>query len=534
MSKEIKYNVEAREKLKSGVNALADAVKTTLGPKGRNVILYDQMRGAHITKDGVSVARDISLEDQFENAGAQILKDVAVRTNDEAGDGTTTAIVLAQAIVNEGLKSLSSGYNPIRMKRGIDLTVSAIVEKLKSDISTEVGSNEELIKQVATISANGDTSIGDLIAEAMNKVGKDGVITVEESKSTDTSVELVEGLKFDKGYVSHYFMTDERMNATLEDAHILIASQKISTMKQIMKVLEWAGVNNKPLLIIADDIDGEALQGLIINKMRGTLKVVAVKAPSFGDRRKDILQDIAVITGGVVFDELAHKLDGFNPELLGKSRSVFVTKDSTTIVGGEGTEEQIKARVTTLETQLEEEDSKSNQEFLKERIAKINGGVSVIHLGATTEIELKEKMDRVIDSLSATRAAVEEGIVPGGGTALLKAARLIKLEGLNDDEAQGSKIVLDAIKKPLYTIAVNAGTSGDLVVESVINNADKAGYGYNAATDKYEDLHEAGVIDPTKVTRTALESASSIASMILTAECIVVDKPEEKKSNGML
>ena len=533
MAKEIKYNVEARELLKEGVDALANAVKVTLGPKGRNVIIDKKFGAPHITKDGVSVAKEVELEDNFANIGAQLVKDVASKTNDDAGDGTTTATVLAQAIIGVGIKNVTAGANPMDLKRGIDKAVSAVVENIKSQ-SQVVGDNLEKVEQVATISANNDSSIGKLIAEAVGKVKKEGVITVEEAKGTDTHVEVVEGMQFDRGYISAYFVTDtEKMEAVLERPYILITDKKISTMKEIMGVLEPVAQNGRSLLIIAEDVDGEALSALVVNKLRGTIKIAAVKAPGFGDRRKEMLEDIATLTGGtVITEDKGLRLDAATVEMLGVADKVTITKDNTTIVDGAGAEEAIAARVAQIRNQMESATSDYDREKLQERLAKLAGGVAVLYVGAATEVEMKEKKDRVDDALAATRAAIEEGIIPGGGVAYIRAADAIaNLRGDNDDETTGIAIVRRAIEEPLRQIVANAGGEGSVVVNKIKEG--KGSFGYNARIDKYEDMFEAGIIDPTKVARVALENAASIASMVLTTECVLAEKKEENPAPAM-
>ena len=533
MAKEIKYNVEARELLKEGVDALANAVKVTLGPKGRNVIIDKKFGAPHITKDGVSVAKEVELEDNFANIGAQLVKDVASKTNDDAGDGTTTATVLAQAIIGVGIKNVTAGANPMDLKRGIDKAVSAVVENIKSQ-SQVVGDNLEKVEQVATISANNDSSIGKLIAEAVGKVKKEGVITVEEAKGTDTHVEVVEGMQFDRGYISAYFVTDtEKMEAVLERPYILITDKKISTMKEIMGVLEPVAQNGRSLLIIAEDVDGEALSALVVNKLRGTIKIAAVKAPGFGDRRKEMLEDIATLTGGtVITEDKGLRLDAATVEMLGVADKVTITKDNTTIVDGAGAEEAIAARVAQIRNQMESATSDYDREKLQERLAKLAGGVAVLYVGAATEVEMKEKKDRVDDALAATRAAIEEGIIPGGGVAYIRAADAIaNLRGDNDDETTGIAIVRRAIEEPLRQIVANAGGEGSVVVNKIKEG--KGSFGYNARIDKYEDMFEAGIIDPTKVARVALENAASIASMFLTTECVLAEKKEENPAPAM-
>ncbi len=533
MAKEIKYNVEARELLKEGVDALANAVKVTLGPKGRNVIIDKKFGAPHITKDGVTVAKEIELEDNFANMGAQIVKEVASKTNDDAGDGTTTATVLAQAIIGVGIKNVTAGANPMDLKRGIDKAVGAIVENIKSQSQT-VGENLNKVEQVATISANNDSSIGALIAEAVGKVKKEGVITVEEAKGTDTHVEVVEGMQFDRGYISAYFVTDtEKMEAVLERPFVLLTDKKISTMKELMGVLEPVAQSGRSLLIVAEDVDGEALSALVVNKLRGSLKVAAVKAPGFGDRRKELLEDIAILTGGTVISEdKGLRMDAATIDMLGSADKVTISKDNTTIVDGAGAEEAIAARVTQIRNQMENSTSDYDREKLQERLAKLAGGVAVLYVGAATEVEMKEKKDRVEDALAATRAAIEEGIIPGGGVAYIRAAAAIEgLKGENDDETTGISIVRRAIEEPLRQIVANAGGEGSVVVNKVREAS--GSYGYNARADRYEDMFEAGIIDPTKVARVALENAASIASMFLTTECVLAEKKEENPAPAM-
>ena len=533
MAKEIKYNVEARELLKEGVDALANAVKVTLGPKGRNVIIDKKFGAPHITKDGVSVAKEIELEDRFANMGAQIVKEVASKTNDDAGDGTTTATVLAQAIIGVGIKNVTAGANPMDLKRGIDKAVAAVVENIKSQSQT-VGENLEKVEQVASISANNDHSIGALIAEAVGKVKKEGVITVEEAKGTDTHVEVVEGMQFDRGYISAYFVTDtEKMEATLERPYVLLTDRKISTMKEIMGVLEPVAQNGRSLLIVAEDVDGEALSALVLNRLRGTIKVAAVKAPGFGDRRKELLEDIATLTGGtVITEDKGLRLDAATVDMLGTADKVTITKDNTTIVDGGGKAEAIEARVAQIRHQMENTTSDYDREKLQERLAKLAGGVAVLYVGAATEVEMKEKKDRVEDALAATRAAIEEGIIPGGGVAYIRAAdALAELKGDNDDETTGIAIVRRAIEEPLRQIVTNAGGEGSVVVNKV--REAQGSFGYNARADRYEDMFSAGIIDPTKVARVALENAASIASMFLTTECVLVEKKEENPAPAM-
>ncbi|MBR2061499.1 MAG: chaperonin GroEL [Tidjanibacter sp.] len=533
MAKEIKYNVEARELLKSGVDALADAVKVTLGPKGRNVIIDKKFGAPHITKDGVTVAKEIELEDNFANMGAQIVKEVASKTNDDAGDGTTTATVLAQAIIGVGLKNVTAGANPMDIKRGIDKAVEVVVSSLKEQ-SQQVGDDIEKIEQVATISANNDKNIGALIAEAMGKVKKEGVITVEEAKGTETHVDVVAGMQFDRGYISAYFMTDtEKMEATLDKPYVLITDKKVSTMKEIMGVLEPVAQNGRALVIIAEDVDGEALSALVVNKLRGTLKIAAVKAPGFGDRRKEMLEDIATLTGGTVISEdKGLRLDQATIEMLGTADKVTITKENTTIVDGGGSAEAIKERVAQIRKQMEISTSDYDKEKLQERLAKLAGGVAVLYVGAATEVEMKEKKDRVEDALAATRAAVEEGIIPGGGVAFIRAtSALTDLKGDNDDQTTGIQIVRRAIEEPLRQIVANAGGEGSVVVNKVREG--EGDFGYNARDDRYENMLEAGIIDPTKVARVALENAASIASMFLTTECVLAEKKEENPLPAM-
>ncbi len=527
MAKEIIYDVEAREKLKKGVDALANAVKVTLGPKGRNVIIGKKFGAPAITKDGVTVAKEIELEDPLEDIGAQMVKEVASKTADVAGDGTTTATVLAQSIVTSGLKHLAAGANPMDLKRGIDKGVGKVVASLR-DLSKEVGDDNKKIEQVATISANNDSTIGSLIAEAMKKVGKEGVITVEEAKGTDTYVDVVEGMQFDRGYLSPYFVTNaEKMEAELDNPFILIYDKKISSMKDLLPVLEKTAQAGRPLLIIAEDVDGEALATLVVNKLRGTLKIAAVKAPGFGDRRKAMLEDIAILTGGtVVSEERGFKLENTDLSFLGQAEKVTIDKDNTTIVNGAGKKEEITGRVNQIKAQIESTTSDYDREKLQERLAKLAGGVAVLYVGAATEVEMKEKKDRVDDALHATRAAVEEGIVPGGGVALIRAIDSLEtLNGENDDENFGINILKRALEEPLRQIVANAGLEGSIIVQKVREGKDD--FGFNARTEEFENLYAAGVIDPTKVTRIALENAASIAAMILTTECVIADKKEE-------
>ena len=529
MAKDIKFDIDAREGLKRGVDALANAVKVTLGPRGRNVIISKSFGSPQVTKDGVTVAKEIELEDALENMGAQMVKEVASKTNDLAGDGTTTATVLAQAIVKEGLKNVASGANPMDLKRGIDKAVAKIVEHLAKQ-AKEVGSSSEKIKQVASISANNDDTIGELIAQAFEKVGKEGVITVEEAKGTDTYVDVVEGMQFDRGYLSPYFVTDsEKMVAELDHPYILLYDKKISTMKDLLPVLEPVAQSGKPLLIIAEDIDGEALATLVVNKLRGTLRIAAVKAPGFGDRRKAMLEDIAILTGGtVIAEERGFTLENATIDMLGTAERVSIDKDNTTIVNGAGKSDNIKARVAQIKAQIENTSSDYDREKLQERLAKLSGGVAVLYIGAASEVEMKEKKDRVDDALHATRAAVEEGIVAGGGIALIRAKNVLgKLKPLNADEETGIKIILKALEAPLRTIVENAGVEGSVIVARVLD-ASRDAYGYNAKTGTYTDMFKAGIIDPKKVTRVALENAASVAGMILTTECALVDIKDDK------
>lgn len=524
MAKEIKYNVEARDLLKEGVDALANAVKVTLGPKGRNVIIDKKFGAPQVTKDGVTVAKEIELEDSFANMGAQMVKEVASKTNDDAGDGTTTATVLAQALIGVGIKNVTAGANPMDLKRGMDKAVKTVVDALRSQ-SQEVGSDFAKIEQVATISANNDPSIGKLIAEAMQKVSKEGVITVEEAKGTETHVDVVEGMQFDRGYISAYFMTDsEKMEAQLERPYILITDKKISTMKEIMGVLEPVAQNGRALLIIAEDVDGEALSALVVNKLRGSLKVAACKAPGFGDRRKEILEDIAALTGAtVISSDKGMRLEDASLEMLGSAEKVTLNKENTTIVDGCGDKDVIAARVAQIRATIETATSDYDRSKTQERLAKLAGGVAVLYVGAATEVEMKEKKDRVEDALAATRAAVEEGIVPGGGVAYIRASAALEgLKGDNDDQTTGIQIVKKAIEEPLRQIVANAGGEGSVVVNKVREG--EGNFGYNARDDRYEDMLKAGIIDPTKVSRVALENASSIASMFLTTECVLAEK----------
>lgn len=527
MAKDITFNLEARDALKKGVDALANAVKVTLGPKGRNVIIDKKYGAPAITKDGVSVAKEIELKDPVENMGAQLVKEVASKTADIAGDGTTTATVLAQAIITAGLKNVAAGANPMDLKRGIDKAVIAVIENLKKQ-SQNVGDDNKKIEQVATISANNDATIGKLIADAMKKVKKEGVITVEEAKGTETTVEVVEGMQFDRGYISPYFVTNaEKMEAVMETPYVLIYDKKISSMKELLPILEKAAQSGRPLLIIAEDIDGEALATLVVNKIRGSLKICAVKAPGFGDRRKAMLEDIAILTGGtMISEEGGYKLENADLSYLGKAEKITVDKDNTTIVNGSGKKADIAARVNQIKAQIENTTSDYDKEKLQERLAKLAGGVAVLYVGAATEVEMKEKKDRVDDALHATRAAVEEGIVAGGGVAYIRAIdSLEKLKGSNEDENTGIAIIRRAIEEPLRQIVANAGGEGSVVVNKVKEG--KADFGYNARTDKFENLLAAGVIDPTKVTRVALENAASIAAMLLTTECVLAEQKED-------
>lgn len=533
MAKEIKFNIDARDELKKGVDALANAVKVTLGPKGRNVIIEKKFGAPHITKDGVSVAKEIELECQFQNMGAQLVKEVASKTNDDAGDGTTTATVLAQSIISVGLKNVTAGANPMDLKRGIDKAVAKVVTNLKSQ-SVAIGDDLQKIEHVAKISANGDETIGKLIAEAMGKVKKEGVITVEEAKGTETYVDVVEGMQFDRGYISPYFVTDtEKMEADLENPYILIYDKKISVLKDILPILEKTVQSGRPLLIIAEDIDSEALTTLVVNRLRGSLKIAAVKAPGFGDRRKEMLEDIAILTGGVVIsEEKGIKLDAATIDMLGTADKITINKDNTTIVNGAGDKAAISARVGQIKTQIEKTTSDYDREKLQERLAKLAGGVAVLYVGAPSEVEMKEKKDRVDDALSATRAAIEEGTVPGGGVAYIRAIEsLDNLKGENDDETTGIEIVKRAIEEPLRQIVNNCGKEGAVVVQKVREG--KGNFGYNARQDVYEDLVASGVIDPAKVARVALENAASIAGMFLTTECIIADKKEENAAPAM-
>jgi len=533
MAKDIKFQSDARSLMKNGADSLANAVKVTLGPKGRNVVIDKKFGAPQVTKDGVTVAKEIELENKFENMGAQMVKEVASKTNEQAGDGTTTATVLAQAIISEGLKNVTAGANPMDLKRGIDKAVAAVVENLKAQ-SQEVGDDLAKIEQVGSISANNDAYIGKLIADAMGKVKKDGVITVEEAKGTETEVKVVEGMQFDRGYISPYFMTNgDKMEAVLDDPYILITDKKISTMKDLMPVLEPVAREGKALLVIAEDVDGEALTTLVVNKLRGTLKIAAVKAPGFGDRRKEMLQDIAILTGGtVVSEERGFTLENATVQMLGKAEKVVVAKENTTVVNGAGNKEEIAQRVASIRKQIESSTSDYDRDKLKERLGKLAGGVAVLYVGAATEVEMKEKKDRVEDALSATRAAVEEGIVPGGGVAYIRATEaLAGLKGDNADETTGIHIIARAIEEPLRQISANAGLEGSVIINKVREG--KGDFGYNARTEEYVNMFEAGVIDPTKVTRVALENAASVAGMFLTTECAIVDIPQPEPAPAM-
>ena len=528
MAKEIVFEIDARDRLKKGVDALANAVKATLGPKGRNVVIDKKFGAPQVTKDGVTVAKEIELADAVENMGAQMVKEVASKTNDIAGDGTTTATVLAQAIINAGLKNVAAGANPMDLKRGIDKAVATVVAELKK-LSKEVGSDNDKIKQVATVSANNDEAIGSLIAEAMKVVGNDGVITVEEAKGTETEVKTVEGMQFDRGYLSPYFVTNaDKMIAELENPHILIYDKKISNMKDLLPVLEPVAQSGNPLLIIAEDVDGEALATLVVNKIRGSLKIAAVKAPGFGDRRKAMLEDIAILTGGtMISEERGFKLENTTIDMLGTCEKIEIDKDNTTVINGAGNKDDILARTNQIKAQIETTTSDYDKEKLQERLAKLAGGVAVLYVGAATEVEMKEKKDRVDDALAATRAAVEEGIVPGGGIGYIRAAEALDQKGgLNEDENTGIKIVTRAIEEPLSAIIANSGGEGAVIVQKVKEG--KNDFGFNARTETYENLFKSGVIDPTKVSRSALENAASIASMLLTTECVIADEPSEE------
>ena len=533
MAKEIKFEIKAREELKKGVDALADAVKVTLGPKGRNVIIEKKFGAPHITKDGVSVAREVELEDPFQNMGAQLVKEVASKTGDDAGDGTTTATVLAQSIINVGLKNVAAGANPMDVKRGIDKAVAVVVENIKG-MAEEVGDDFKKIEDVARVSANNDEAIGRLIAEAMKKVKKEGVITVDEAKGTETTVDIVEGMQFDRGYISPYFVTNtEKMECEMENPYVLLYDKKISNLKDLLPILEASAQSGRPLLIIAEDVEQEALATLVVNRLRGSLKICAVKAPGFGDRRKEMLEDIAVLTGGVVIsEEKGMKLESATIDMLGRAEKIDVNKENTTIVNGLGSKDAIAARVAQIRTQIGQTTSDYDREKLQERLAKLAGGVAVLHIGAPSEVEMKEKKDRVDDALSATRAAIAEGIVPGGGVAYIRCVdKLDGLKGDNDDETTGILIVRRAIEEPLRQIVANAGVEGAVVVQKVKEGT--GDFGYNARTDQYENLLAAGVIDPAKVTRVALENAASIAGMFLTTECVIAEKKEENPAPAM-
>ena len=533
MAKEIKFEIKAREELKKGVDALADAVKVTLGPKGRHVIIEKKFGAPHITKDGVSVAREVELEDPFQNMGAQLVKEVASKTGDDAGDGTTTATVLAQAIINVGLKNVAAGANPMDLKRGIDKAVATVVGAIR-DMSEEVGDDFKKIEDVARVSANNDEAIGRLIAEAMKKVKKEGVITVDEAKGTETTVDIVEGMQFDRGYISPYFITNpDKMECLMESPYVLLYDKKISNLKDLLPILEASAQSGRPLLIIAEDVDQEALATLVVNRLRGSLKICAVKAPGFGDRRKEMLEDIAVLTGGIVIsEEKGMKLESATVDYLGRAEKIVVNKENTTIVNGAGAKDAIDARVAQIKAQIEQTTSDYDREKLQERLAKLAGGVAVLHIGAPSEVEMKEKKDRVDDALSATRAAIAEGIVPGGGVAYIRCVeKLADLTGVNADETTGIQIVRRAIEEPLRQIVANAGVEGAVVVQKVKDG--KADFGYNARTDQYENLLAAGVIDPAKVTRVALENAASIAGMFLTTECVIAEKKEENPAPAM-
>lgn len=533
MAKEIKFEIKAREELKKGVDALADAVKVTLGPKGRNVIIEKKFGAPHITKDGVSVAREVKLEDPFQNMGAQLVKEVASKTGDDAGDGTTTATVLAQSIINVGLKNVAAGANPMDVKRGIDKAVAVVVENIKG-MAEEVGDDFKKIEDVARVSANNDEAIGRLIAEAMKKVKKEGVITVDEAKGTETTVDIVEGMQFDRGYISPYFVTNtEKMECEMENPYVLLYDKKISNLKDLLPILEASAQSGRPLLIIAEDVEQEALATLVVNRLRGSLKICAVKAPGFGDRRKEMLEDIAVLTGGVVIsEEKGMKLESATIDMLGRAEKIDVNKENTTIVNGLGSKDAIAARVAQIRAQIGQTTSDYDREKLQERLAKLAGGVAVLHIGAPSEVEMKEKKDRVDDALSATRAAIAEGIVPGGGVAYIRCVdKLDGLKGDNDDETTGILIVRRAIEEPLRQIVANAGVEGAVVVQKVKEGT--GDFGYNARTDQYENLLAAGVIDPAKVTRVALENAASIAGMFLTTECVIAEKKEENPAPAM-
>ncbi|MBO8444636.1 MAG: chaperonin GroEL [Bacteroidetes bacterium] len=533
MAKDIKFNVDARAQMKEGADALANAVKVTLGPKGRNVVIDKKFGAPQVTKDGVTVAKEVELEDKFANMGAQMVKEVASKTNEQAGDGTTTATVLAQAIINVGLKNVTAGANPMDLKRGIDKAVAAVVAELKAH-SQAVGDDYSKIEQVGTISANNDGYIGKLIADAMSKVKKDGVITVEEAKGTETEVKVVEGMQFDRGYISPYFMTNgEKMESVLEEPQILITDKKISTMKDLLPILEPIAREGRSLLIIAEDVDGEALTTLVVNKLRGTLKIAAVKAPGFGDRRKEMLQDIATLTGAVVVsEERGFTLENTTPDMLGKAEKVVITKENTTIVNGAGNKADIAERAELIRKQISTTTSDYDREKLQERLGKLAGGVAVLYVGAATEVEMKEKKDRVEDALNATRAAVEEGFVPGGGVAYVRAAEALRnLKGDNEDETTGIHIVARALEEPLRQIAANAGVEGSVIIQKIREGKDD--FGYNARTDEFVNMYEAGVIDPTKVSRVALENAASVAGMFLTTECAIAEIPEKEPAPAM-
>ena len=533
MAKDIKFNIEARNKMKEGADALANAVKVTLGPKGRNVVIDKKFGAPHVTKDGVTVAKEIELEDRIANMGAQMVKEVASKTNEQAGDGTTTATVLAQAIINVGLKNVTAGANPMDLKRGIDKAVAKVVESLKEQ-SREVGDDYSKIEQVGTVSANNDNYIGKLIADAMSKVKKDGVITVEEAKGTETEVKVVEGMQFDRGYISPYFMTNgDKMEAVLEDPQVLITDKKISSMKDLLPILEPIAREGKSLLIIAEDVDGEALTTLVVNRLRGTLKIAAVKAPGFGDRRKEMLQDIATLTGAIVVsEERGFTLENTTPDMLGRAEKIVITKENTTIVNGAGDKKAIEERAELIRKQIAATTSDYDREKLQERLGKLAGGVAVLYVGAASEVEMKEKKDRVEDALNATRAAVEEGIIPGGGVAYIRAAEALKdLKGDNEDELTGIHIVARAIEEPLRQIAANAGVEGSVIIQKIReSNGD---YGYDARTEQFVHMFDAGVIDPTKVVRIALENAASVAGMFLTTECVLADIPEKEPAPAM-
>lgn len=533
MAKDIKFNIEARNKMKEGADALANAVKVTLGPKGRNVVIDKKFGAPHVTKDGVTVAKEIELEDRIANMGAQMVKEVASKTNEQAGDGTTTATVLAQAIINVGLKNVTAGANPMDLKRGIDKAVAKVVESLKAQ-SREVGDDYSKIEQVGTVSANNDNYIGKLIADAMSKVKKDGVITVEEAKGTETEVKVVEGMQFDRGYISPYFMTNgDKMEAVLEDPQVLITDKKISSMKDLLPILEPIAREGKSLLIIAEDVDGEALTTLVVNRLRGTLKIAAVKAPGFGDRRKEMLQDIATLTGAVVIsEERGFTLENTTPDMLGRAEKIVITKENTTIVNGAGDKDAIAERAELIRKQIAATTSDYDREKLQERLGKLAGGVAVLYVGAASEVEMKEKKDRVEDALNATRAAVEEGIIPGGGVAYIRAAEALKdLKGDNEDEVTGIHIVARAIEEPLRQIAANAGVEGSVIIQKIRES--KGDFGYDARTEQFVHMFNAGVIDPTKVVRIALENAASVAGMFLTTECVLADIPEKEPVPAM-